>query len=274
MHTAPPQKGFTLIELSLVLVIVGLLIGAILVGRNLIHAAELQSTSKDIQHYKMAVAHFKDKYLALPGDMRNATDFWGVAAGTGSDSICKETGSQTRTCNGNGDGYIGRDAGASNFEWFRAMQHLANAGLIKGNYTGVGANSSGAQSGCILGENCPDTALNDAAIQIRSEYAANSDPNYYNRPEGNVMLLGSTNIGSVARNNPEGAAFTTEEAWNIDSKFDDGKPGTGFFLSSGKKGSAAGFAADTKDCANSALESSANYDLQRSGLSCAFRILF
>ena len=74
------RYGFSLVELSIVLVILGLLVGGVLTGQSLIRAAELRSVSTEYSRYVASVHTFRDKYFALPGDMTNATQFWGTAA--------------------------------------------------------------------------------------------------------------------------------------------------------------------------------------------------
>jgi len=64
------QNGFTLIELSIVLVIVGLLAAGILVGRDLIHAAEMRQQISQIEKFNTAIRAFQTKYGALPGDLK------------------------------------------------------------------------------------------------------------------------------------------------------------------------------------------------------------
>ncbi len=63
------QRGFTLIELSIVLVIIGLIVGGVLVGQDLIRAAEVRATISQIEKYNTAVNTFRGKYNALPGDI-------------------------------------------------------------------------------------------------------------------------------------------------------------------------------------------------------------
>src|ERR1700691_433072 len=63
------QSGFTLIELSIVLVIIGLIVGGVLVGQDLIRAAEVRAQISQIEKYNTAVNTFRDKYNALPGDL-------------------------------------------------------------------------------------------------------------------------------------------------------------------------------------------------------------
>jgi prepilin-type N-terminal cleavage/methylation domain-containing protein len=96
------HQGFTLVELAIVLVIIGLLIGGVLVGSALIRTAELQSAVQDKDRLVTAVNIFRDKYGALPGDMGNATDYWGTASGGCPNGV----GTGTQTCNGNSDGLI------------------------------------------------------------------------------------------------------------------------------------------------------------------------
>ena len=70
METNPNLKfGFTLIELSIVLVIIGLIIGGVLVGRDLIAAATIRSQISQIEKYQAAVNTFRSKYGYLPGDI-------------------------------------------------------------------------------------------------------------------------------------------------------------------------------------------------------------
>jgi prepilin-type N-terminal cleavage/methylation domain-containing protein len=66
-------RFFTLIELSIVLVIIGLIIGGVLVGRDLVRAAGVRAQVTQIEKYKTAINTFRGKYGTLPGDMDAAT---------------------------------------------------------------------------------------------------------------------------------------------------------------------------------------------------------
>jgi prepilin-type N-terminal cleavage/methylation domain-containing protein len=63
------ERGFTLIELSIVLVIIGLIVGGVLVGKSLIDAAAVRATISQIERYNTAANTFRDKYGGLPGDL-------------------------------------------------------------------------------------------------------------------------------------------------------------------------------------------------------------
>ena len=77
-------RGFTLIELSIVLVIIGLIVGGVLVGQDLIKAAEVRAQISQIEKFNTAVRTFQGKYGYLPGDIPDpyATQFGFTARGT------------------------------------------------------------------------------------------------------------------------------------------------------------------------------------------------
>lgn len=243
--------GFSLVELSIVLVILGLLVGGVLSGQALIRAAELRSITTDFNRYASAVQAFRDKYFALPGDMTNATSFWGIVGGTGSDATCKSTASTSAaTCNGDGDGNIESTTTGST-EILRAWQHLSNAGLIEGTYSGI--SSDGTHWGVAIGTNTPKSKLTGASFFFVAYSDIAVQAGWYARmfpPAGATHWLdfGSTYTTSVLKN---------EEAWNIDSKIDDGKPGTGKITTFNNTHNA--------NCASSDTASSANYTLSYTG---------
>jgi prepilin-type N-terminal cleavage/methylation domain-containing protein len=200
------KQAFSLVELSIVLVILGLLTGGILTGQSLIRAAELRSVTTQFNEFITASYIFKNKYFAIAGDMTNATAFWGVT-----------------TNNGDGDGRIEDDNGAATPENFLAWQHLALAGLIGGQYTGqVGG---GGTYDAIAGQNTPSAKLSNAGWSIDFWDASSGyfGTEAYWVNYGNAMFFGAKqpNDGYWA------PILTPEEAWNIDKKIDDGKPAKG-----------------------------------------------
>ena len=61
-HKNTSSLGFTLIELSIVLVIIGLIIGGVLIGQDLVKSSQIRSLASQLQQYKSAVATFENKY--------------------------------------------------------------------------------------------------------------------------------------------------------------------------------------------------------------------
>ena len=90
--TSYSQQGFTLIELSIVLVIIGLIVGGVLVGRDMIQAATIRAQVAQIEKYNAAVNTFRLKYNGLPGDMLPA-----VAATFGMFTLNNPNGSEAVT---------------------------------------------------------------------------------------------------------------------------------------------------------------------------------
>lgn len=73
MKTTNKKSGFTLVELAIVLVIIGLIVGGVLAGSDLIKAATIRSGVNQVNQYNTAALAFQNKYNGLPGDLANAT---------------------------------------------------------------------------------------------------------------------------------------------------------------------------------------------------------
>lgn len=245
------RKGFTLIELSLVIVVIGLLAGGILGGRSLLRASELRGIDADMQRYVTATNTFINKYSALPGDFSNATSYWGVAHATA--GTCKTTPSTTSaTCNGDNNGII--DSSAASVEFFRYWQHLSNAGLIQGNYTGVGG--SGGVNHASPGNNVPRGKL--ATSGYMPEYIGNQSSSvyYYDGSYGHQMRFGGDDTAGYVNTN----LLTPEEMWSIDKKADDGYPAFGLYY--------VVKSSQMANCATSDTASSATYAITTSNKTC------
>jgi len=100
----PAKSAFTLLEVSVVLVVLALLVGGVLTGRTLMRSSELRSVTAESTKYATAVLAFRDKYFQLPGDIPNATSIWGAAAACPGTSATPST--DRTTCNGDGNGQI------------------------------------------------------------------------------------------------------------------------------------------------------------------------
>jgi prepilin-type N-terminal cleavage/methylation domain-containing protein len=215
-------NGFSLVELSIVLVILGLLTGGILTGQSLIRAAELRAITTEFQQYQTAVNTFRQKYFALPGDMSNATQFWGSASGGSCSHGTSATGTGTQTCNGDGNNLIHYSPSNNQYsEVYMFWQHLVNAGLI--NATLNGKSGSGSQFHSIPNQNIPPSKISSAGWQILDDYNHSGHSLYSNGLWNKTFIIGSEESPWGAN----GAILTADETWNIDTKIDDGKPFNG-----------------------------------------------
>src|SRR5713226_231870 len=84
------EAGFTLVEIAIVLVIIGLLLGGILKGQEMITQAKIKNVINDFNGITAAMNSYQDRYRALPGDDINAASRWaGAIAGTGNGQFDK-----------------------------------------------------------------------------------------------------------------------------------------------------------------------------------------
>lgn len=128
------QSGFTLVEIAIVLVIVGLLIGGVLKGQELINQAKIRNLVNDVNGVAAAVHGYQDRYRKLPGDDDQAQSRWAA---------------DTNILSGNGNGVVegcynasatctaGVTTGGVTTESASFWNHLRAAGFI-GGQTGSG----------------------------------------------------------------------------------------------------------------------------------------
>jgi prepilin-type N-terminal cleavage/methylation domain-containing protein len=203
------RGGFTLIELSIVLVIIGLIVGGVLVGRDLIKAAELRSVITDKERFQTAVNTFRGKYDCLPGDCMNATTYFGTNPG------CPDSNDNTGgTCNGNGDGQIDNEGWAPGkvYEPTRFWQQLGEAGLVAGTFTGWFQGYLQPNSSAV--SRLPTGAIWWPNNEIGAWYGIQD--NYLNL----AQVTGEAWAPSISAN----------DAYQLDRKIDDGNPNTGTMI--------------------------------------------
>jgi prepilin-type N-terminal cleavage/methylation domain-containing protein len=220
------QKGFTLIELSIVLVIIGLITGGVLVGRDLIAAATVRAQISQIEKYQTAVNTFRGKYGYLPGDIPdpNAGQYGFAARG--------QYGGEG---DGNGllEGMLDDVAGTNTGVYDAAGEtlmfwvDLSQAGLIPGSFVSATSTSIPTVSSAGLAQYLPRAAIGGSNyVYIWSggwsiTLTSGDGFNYY-------AITSATSISSSRVSS--GVGMTVQQAYAIDKKVDDGLPQSGNVL--------------------------------------------
>lgn len=252
------KNGFTLIEISIVLVIIGLIAGGVIAGRSLIRASEIRSFIQEIEKFRTDMHIFEAKYNGKAGDIVNATDFWGALSAN--DTTCRTlSATDSKTCNGNGDGRL------ESHEGFRMWQQLSSAGLMGGEFTGtagpLGPNDA------IPSVNVPVSTIEN--IQYMVQNFQMGQFRYFDTVMGNILFIGESEL--QYNNQPWVPFLTSQETYNIDKKIDDGDAVTGKVV--GSKNWLALPGEDPFECTTSNDESTATYNLGKDGIICSFSLL-
>jgi prepilin-type N-terminal cleavage/methylation domain-containing protein len=227
--TLHSQKGFTLIELSIVLVIIGLIVGGVLVGQDLIKAAQIRATVGQIEKYNTAANTFRTKYNGLPGDLANPANF-GMAVTTA--AAARNGDGLMQSCTAN-DGVL------FSCETAGFWNHLSTASLIEFNVSDVTATAANAAIAAFSTINAPTAKIGGGAF-IMVGAPGIADTVATGIPVGfNYFLISGPTLTSagavITGTNP----LTPLQAYNIDTKFDDGIPTSGI-VAAYDNGAAAG----------------------------------
>ncbi len=220
------QKGFTLVELAVVMIIIGLLIGGILKGQELIANAQVASTVTQMKGIDAAMNTFRDSYSATPGDMLTATSRLPGCSAT------------TNCGNGTGDGRINVLPGAvqgnfgNNAENFQIWRHLSAGDLLGG------VDNSNIVA---FGNALPQASIGGGFTigYHPGGVALNGQPSGPNPRAGHYLAL--TGTPSVQVGGAGTAVLNASQAARLDRKLDDGVPETGSVI----------FAEDTSSGASS-----------------------
>jgi len=231
------SHGFTLIEIAIVLVIIGLLLGGVLKGQELITGARVRNLISQQDGIKAAFFGFQDRYRALPGDYASAS----------TNINC------TPACsNGNGNGRIEAAATPVNssvtHEETLVWNHLTSAGFLNGSYTFTDAAATDAS-----------TPKNPYSSYLNLEY----DQQY-----------GSGTV-PFKHNLKTGAQVPVEIVSEVDRKIDDGLPYNGGFQFSvyAPTGSTAPSPSGAQGCVNTTPTPNV-YDISKGSTNCGGSSLF
>jgi len=203
------KKAFSLIELAIVLIILGLLVASVSIGNQILQQAQFKKIITNLQDFKVSIEVFDEQHNGLPGDLTNAQSFW--------PSCANQTSPVTNNCNGNGNGKFEK-----NYEGMRIWEHLRLAGLLDNKYVGTDTSGNGNQFN--PGNNAPKLPTGNGCYFASSE---SSSATWYSLTSDQVIILGGTATNSSC----DEGSFTPKQAYYLDFKIDDGKAETGKILS-------------------------------------------
>lgn len=256
------QKGFTLVELSIVLVIIGLIISSVLVGQDLVRSAELRAVVTEYESFNAAVGTFRGKYNGLPGDIAGENDYGWDIDGTA------ETGAAAE--GGNGDGLLDAPSATSfgaTSENLYFWNHLGSTGaaLISGSYDGGGGDG-------MLAADAPGDSL--PATEVGEFWGVFTDAGT------NFFIIGATSANADT-NQSTAVVLNPLDARGIDEKIDDGRPFKGIVQARDGNTTNANTAASFNATAGIAAcmtgantPTGATYNTQQEGVECTLRIRF
>lgn len=225
------KKGFTLVELSISLIIIALILAAIFSSTSLINNAKLRALLTEVADFEVAISHFEEKFKYLPGDFPQAA----VKIGGG-------------IANGNGDWNISKD------ESLVIARSLYLSNDFKQQYATLAGDID-------IGTNIVETSLNSGGLWFvthQSGLGSNVD-SIYGKSSESIDFAAKTD-----NNNIRNGVIDAKDAVNIDIKIDDGLADSGYIYASVGQDFD-----DSNGCVDELpSEPAANYVISRDGLSC------
>jgi prepilin-type N-terminal cleavage/methylation domain-containing protein len=223
------RAGFTLVEMSIVLVVIGLIIGAIFVGKDLIQSAEVRATLSQVGKYNAAVNTFRIKFNALPGDITSdqATAFGLFSVTTYAGQLGQQDGNGLIEGDPRWNGAANDAVGEPLVFW----RHLSDANLIDGQFGSSGNSAIDPGVGKVsaqvtnVSQSLPPTKLTPTQYFI---VFADSGFNYFQ-----ILPVTFINRWPPPFYNMSASGMTPRQAYSIDIKLDDGWPNTGTVVAMG-----------------------------------------
>jgi len=226
------QDGFTLVELAVVLLIIGLIVGGILRGQELITSAQLNSVQTDANKIRTAVNTFRDKFVALPGDIANPGDLIDLSS---SSLTGFSSGGANGAVGGNGDGRITGDRLDAGTEAVQAWAHLGASGLLSE------IDAAAVDGNQLDASNAMDSGVGGFYSLRHGVTGSDNGSNFATQPGNSIWIMLGTNPNGDGDN--DDPAIPADQAAQLDRKVDDGDPVNGNVI-----GNTSGAGADAQPC--------------------------
>jgi prepilin-type N-terminal cleavage/methylation domain-containing protein len=248
------SRGFTLIELAIVVVVLGILTAGALMGRSIIHSANINATVNEMNKMQTAVRAFNLEFDDIPGIMDNAYDYWGPECGTASFA-------QTTGCNGD----LMYDKCVNNHTQ-NCQVTMGIAGDVRRFFIHLKFSAihpdlpvvldSASETNCVIGETLP-------SLDVGGTYFVASS-----RPKKLYMYLfeprNFTHVSWTCSISAPLASIKPKDAKRIDEKIDDGNGRRGYLKAILDLN---GNTYLSSDC----MDSSGNYNLSSEEKDCGLR---
>lgn len=239
------QNGFTLVELSIVLVIIGLLIGGILVAQTMIDSASVQKFTRQIQQYDVALEQFEERYNCIPGDCSN---FYS----SGDDDGVVEDGSNQD------NSFTGEVA----YFW----ENLSEGISLDETYT------NSVSSGIDFGVNVPEAAIgDDGGVLFINVVDVEAGGGHLGENVYAILTLEGANAANLNQQTSVAEPVSVQDSIAFDKKIDDGVPNSGNVITFGNTNDPG---AQVGDAPRAACSTGANWNLATTEDSpCALSII-
>jgi prepilin-type N-terminal cleavage/methylation domain-containing protein len=222
------KSAFSLIELSIVLIIIGLLIAGVTGGASLIKSSELRAAISEARGWSTAVNGFYNQFNAFPGDYNNALGSATYATGNANSQINAYTVAANPSGAASSTAQCGASGGGCSYEDNVAWTQLKNAGVLDTNVVSnpaVNATWSVANS-ATFGTTNPASKIKSAGWVFDYGSSGNQSGQNVVVLTGTVSQPGATNT-FVNGSPTTTAAITAADALSIDTKVDDGVANAG-----------------------------------------------
>lgn len=232
------KRAFTILEISIVTLIITFFLVIITTGKTLISQANLRSVIVDLAEINKAISSFRLQFNSWPGDTANSA----FATGGNNNNIIE---SSTTACNSP--------------ESIIAWNHLYNSNNYSTNLLGTSVSTAPCIS---IGSNVPKSKINRGFYFLWN--AAGNSGSMFGLPDGNIIHFGSI---SPNDNSVNGSVLSPNDGVALDSKIDDGIANTGILYGIDGNEFSSG------SCSGQWNSSGADYNYKSTLVACRFTYL-